>query len=189
LNYVRGQTVPNAVVAPVDANGEVCFYADADTHLVVDVNGWFAAGFSGMTPVRWVDTRVGAGAPVGKVTRSAPVRVSVLGRDGVPSTGVSAVSLNVTVTEPSAAGFVTVYPCAGGRPWSSNLNYVRGQTVPNAVVAPVDANGEVCFYADADTHLVVDVNGWFAASDTGGFAGMTPVRWADTRIGLGWSVS
>ena len=36
--------------------------------------------------------------------------LDVRGHGGVPATGVSAVALNVTVTEPSAPTFVTVHP-------------------------------------------------------------------------------
>jgi hypothetical protein len=35
-------TVPNLVVVPVSASGEVCvFTAESATHLIVDLNGWF----------------------------------------------------------------------------------------------------------------------------------------------------
>jgi hypothetical protein len=44
------------------------------------------------------------------------------------------------------------------------LNYVAGQVVPNAVIAPVSAAGEVCLFSSVDTHLLADVNGWFATS-------------------------
>ena len=71
------------------------------------------------------------------------------------------VSLNVTAVDPDGAGFVTVFPC-GERPLAANLNYIRGQIVPNAVIAPVSASGEVCFYSLENTHLIADVNGWFA---------------------------
>ena len=40
--YVAGQTVPNAVIAPVSPSGEVCFFSKAPVHLLADVNGWFA---------------------------------------------------------------------------------------------------------------------------------------------------
>jgi hypothetical protein len=55
-----------------------------------------------------------------------------------------------------------VYPC-GSKPNASSLNYVAGQTVPNAVIAPVSAQGDVCFYSQAPVHLLADVNGWFAS--------------------------
>jgi hypothetical protein len=57
-------------------------------------------------------------------------------------------------------GFVTVYPC-GTRPDVSNLNFTNGQTVPNAVITPVSAQGKVCFYVYGKAHLIADVNGYF----------------------------
>ena len=58
-------------------------------------------------------------------------------------------------------GFLTVYPCASGRPDASNLNFVSGQIVPNLVIAPVDVNGNICFYSYGKTHLLADVSGYF----------------------------
>ena len=52
-------------------------------------------------------------------------------------------------------------PCDRPRPDASNLNFVTGQTVPNSVIAPVSANGEVCFYVYGTTHLLADVSGVF----------------------------
>ena len=87
--------------------------------------------------------------------------VRIAGAAGLPASGVGAVSLNVTVTNPTGPGFVTVYPC-GVRPLASSVNFMgAGATVPNAVLSPVSASGEVCFYAHADTDLIADINGWF----------------------------
>jgi hypothetical protein len=113
-----------------------------------------------------------------KVTPYVPFELQVTGVDGVPDGDVAAVSLNVTVTEPDASGFLTVYPC-GERKVVSSLNYVAGQTVPNAVIAPVSPRGTVCFYAQRSTHLLADVNGWFAAGS--GYTALDPVRVFDTR--------
>ena len=57
-----------------------------------------------------------------------------------------------------AIGFVTVYRCGESIPLASNLNFVAGETVANAVLAPVDADGDICIVSLVDTHLVVDVN-------------------------------
>jgi hypothetical protein len=128
--------------------------------------GSSGSSFFSVTPVRVFDTRPGQGA-FRNVTRSKvgggyELRVKVTDVSGaVPASGVGAVSLNVTVTQPDGAGFVTVYPC-GSRPNASSLNYTAGQTVPNAVVTAVSAQGEVCFYSQSPTHLLADVNGWFA---------------------------
>jgi hypothetical protein len=89
------------------------------------------------------------------------LRVKLTGVAGVAASYVDAVSLNVTVVDPVGPGFLTAFPC-GTRPLAANLNYVANQTVPNAVIAPVSAEGEVCFFSLVDTHIVVDVNGWFS---------------------------
>ena len=68
--------------------------------------------------------------------------------------------LNVTVTGPTANGFVTVYQCGIPTPLASNLNFTPGQTVANAVIVKVSNDGKVCLFNSAPTHLVVDVNGY-----------------------------
>ena len=98
--------------------------------------------------------------------------------DTVPATGVGAVSLNVTVDKAAAAGFVTVFPC-DTLELVSSVNFAAGQTVANAVITPVSAEGTVCFYSSAEVDLVVDVNGWF--KDVSGYHAITPERLFDTR--------
>jgi RHS repeat-associated protein len=174
LNVVAGQTVPNLVVAKVGTDGKVSLYNLSGTvHLVADVVGWFAdsAGFTPLVPARVLDTRPGQAtidnqfAGAGAVGPDSERGLTVLGRGGVPSSGVSAVVLNVTATEPTNPTFVTVWPHGEARPLASNLNVVAGQTVPNLVIAKVGTNGQVAFYNFAgDVHLVADVVGWFASS-------------------------
>jgi serine protease len=85
---------------------------------------------------------------------------------GLPSTGIGAVAMNVTVVEgkdKGGYGFVPVYPCASAStpvPDASNLNFAGGQTVPNSVLAPLSADGYVCFSVYGDTHLLVDVSAY-----------------------------
>ena len=135
--------------------------------MLADVNGWFASGygFTPVVPVRVFDSRPGEADGVVVVAKQRfgggnVLRVKVTGVGGVPGSGVGAVSLNVTVVDPLAAGFVTVFPC-GALPVASSLNFVAGQTVPNAVIAPVSVGGEVCLFSSVDTFLLADVNGWF----------------------------
>ena len=117
--------------------------------------------FTTIDPVRMLDTR--GRAKVGAVDGSgAPLRLQVTG-SAVP-TGAGSVSMNVTVVEGEASavgGFVTVYPCDITRPNTSNLNFVNGQTVPNAVTIPLAADGTVCFYVYGRAHLLADVTGFF----------------------------
>jgi 3,4-dihydroxy-2-butanone 4-phosphate synthase len=189
LNYTAGQTIPNAVIAPVSAQGEVCFFSTQPTHILADVNGWFASGssFTSVSPSRVFDTRPGEGGlrtvSKQKISGATELRVKLTNLSGlVPASGVGAVSLNVTVTQPDGAGYVTVYPC-GTKPNASSLNYTAGQTIPNAVIAPVSAQGEVCFFSTQPTHILADVNGWFASGSS--FTSVSPSRVFDTRPGEG----
>ena len=116
--------------------------------------------FVGMEPVRVADTRNGIGVAQAKLVAWQTLTVPVAGKYGVPA-DVKAVSLNVTVTQPAGPGYVTVFPCGTTRPLASNLNFVAGQTVPNAVVAKPGAGGAVCAYTTTATHLVVDLNGYY----------------------------
>ena len=123
-------------------------------------------GLVPLSPVRVLDTR--SGGKVGSLRGSGdPLVLGVSGRGGVPSSGVGAVVLNVTVVDAEVGaegGFVTVYPCASGRPDASNLNFVAGQIVPNLVVAPVDVDGNVCFHSYGRVHLLADVSGYFPSA-------------------------
>jgi hypothetical protein len=166
LNFVNRQTVPNAVIASVSAAGKVCFYVYGKAHLLADVSGYFTAGFSALSaPTRLLDTR-GSGNKVGKTDGTGTAyELTVAGSSGLPTAGtLGTVAMNVTVVDGEATdvgGYVTVYPC-GTRPDSSNLNFVNGQTVPNAVIASASAAGKVCFYVYGKAHLLVDVAGYFS---------------------------
>ncbi|HEX3622441.1 MAG TPA: VCBS repeat-containing protein [Acidimicrobiales bacterium] len=171
LNFVAGQTVPNLVMAKVGPDGKVSIYNNVGTtHVVFDVVGWYGADgvatgsqLHALSPTRILDTRAGTGAPAGPVGTAATLPVAVTGVAGVPATGVSAVLLNVTVTQPTAGGFLSVFPSGTTRPLASSLNFAPGQTVPNLVVAKVGADGKVDVYNDAGaTHVIFDVVGWFA---------------------------
>ena len=167
LNFVGGQTVANSVLVGLGTDGKVrLFNSSGTTHLVVDVAGWFDSGFSSAVPDRLMDTRDGLG---GTAFGPGETRdLMVLGYHGVPATGVAAVALNVTATEPTSSPFVTVWPAGITRPKASNLNVVAGQTIPNAVVVGVGADGKISLFNSAGTtHLVVDITGWYPTPSVG----------------------
>lgn len=157
INYVAGQNSPNAVLAKVAPTGEVCLFTRSAAHLLVDVNGYVPATSTvrSIDPVRVLDTRSEGPVVAAGTTRAA----EVLRAKDVPDDA-SGVILNVTAVEPSAPGFVTVFPCGTDVPLSSNLNYQIGQTIPNAVVAKLGEDGTVCLFSRSRVHLVVDVSGY-----------------------------
>lgn len=167
VNYRTGDVVPNAVLTQAATDGTICIYTVAATHLLVDVGGYVPAGGSpeALVPARLLETRVGADKRttdglfegVGRRSANTTIAVTVAGRGGVPIDATS-VLLNVTAVQPSGTGYLTVYPC-GTLPLASNVNYRAGQVVPNAVLAQLDDDGQVCIYSVAATDLVVDVVG------------------------------
>jgi roadblock/LC7 domain-containing protein len=199
LNFVRGQTVPNLVVVPVGTTGKVDLHANSGgtTDLVADVSGYFVAGastspgtFGSLTPTRLLDTRNGTGAPKQAVSAGGTLALQVTGRGGVPASGVSAVVMNVTVTQPTSSGVITAYADGPTVPTASNLNFVAGQTVPNLVVVPVAGNGKVDLHltSSGTVQLVADVEGYFVAgapAKPGAFTPLSPARLLDTRNGTG----
>jgi Zn-dependent metalloprotease len=188
LNFAAGQTIPNMVVVPLGPGNTVTFYNHGGTvDVVADLVGTFApgtgAGFTGQTPTRVLDTRDGTGAPTAKLGAGQSLTLTV---PGLPA-GTTAVALNVAVTGPTSASYLTVYPGDATRPTAgSNLNFVAGQTIPNMVLVPVGAGNTVTFYNYAGTvDVVADLVGTFAPGTGAGFTGQTPTRVLDTRDGTG----
>lgn len=142
-----------------------------------------------LPPARVLDTRVGTGTPATPVGPGSSIDVRVIGVGGVPASGVTAVALNVTVTNATGpASYLTVWPKNAGRPFASNLNFSAGVSTPNLVVARVGADGSVSVYNNLGSVAVVaDVQGWYSDSATGGssYVPVNPARILDTRVGTG----
>jgi hypothetical protein len=86
--------------------------------------------------------------------------VGVAGAGGVPGNA-SAVVMNATVTDTTAAGYLTVWPTGAPQPLASNLNWVPSQTVANLAVVPL-GGGQVSVYDSAGTaDVVADIVGWY----------------------------
>lgn len=142
--------------------------------------------FSPHVPTRLLDTRAGIGAGKAKVGAYSSAWVKIAGMGKVPA-GTVAVVLNVTVTNTTAAGHISAYPAGAKRPESSNMNYVAGQTVANQVIVPVSKDGYVELYNGGwnAVDLLADVTGYFHRSANDGYTSLAPVRFVDTREGLG----
>jgi hypothetical protein len=87
--------------------------------------------------------------------------LQVAGANGIPAIA-RTVILNVTVDQPADGGYLTVWPAGGTMPATSNVNYVRGQTVPNSVVVGLSSTGKIDLSSFRSTHILVDVVGWFS---------------------------
>ena len=118
--------------------------------------------FYTVVPCRVVDTRVSGPALASGVTRV----VQVTGLCGIPADAV-AVSINLTATNPSANGLITLFPGNGTLPTTSSINFTSGSTRANNAVLllATDASGTLAarasLSAGGHVDLIIDVNGFF----------------------------
>src|SRR5687768_8765245 len=136
------------------------------------------APFVGLPPCRLVDTRPGqpsqlAGDDVGALAAGESRTYGVTGFCGIPA-GAIAVSLNVTVVGTAGAGFLAIGPGGSfGTVTASTLNWTRsGEVIANAATVPLDTTGQVQVIVAAATHVLLDVNGFFAPTPGDGSAGV-----------------
>jgi subtilisin family serine protease len=200
LNFVAGQTVPNLVTVGLSGSGTVnLVVTGGPADLVADVQGFYAgttyvalAGATGSkyhpsVPTRILDTR--SATQVGNLPTWGPNTAHDIVLTGVPADA-TAVAVNVTVTNPSAASWATVYPSGVARPDpASTLNFVAGQTVPNFAIVKIGTNGEISLYNLAgNADFIVDVVGWYGGSLADSiFTPIAPARILDSRVGNGLS--
>ena len=141
---------------------------------------------------RILDTRFGRGGITGPVAAHRSVVLDIdrsLYLD-LPQTGVAAIALNVTVTSPSRAGNIAVYPDGTAEPASSNVNFVPGQTVANLVIARVGSDGRIDLANNSPgpVQLIADAEGYYDTGTPtipGAFVATIPARLLDTRTGTG----
>jgi hypothetical protein len=188
---VAGKVV-QAITGHRDVNATLCPGDMAENllpQLRSDVAAAIGSTYHPMSPARLLDTRSGVGVAAGQVGPGGTIQTRVTGVGGVPGSGVTAVALNVTVTNASGApSWLAVWPKGAPRPFASNLNYTPGVSVPNLVIARVGADGSVSIYNHAGTvDVLADVQGWYAgAPGTGSsFVPVDPARVLDTRDGTG----
>jgi hypothetical protein len=170
LNPAPGAVTAAAVIAAVGEDGTVSIRnAAGNVHVIVDLAGWYTPGadagvFHPLDPRRLFDSR--SGMPLGPGETKDLV---VAGSGAVPFPG-RVVVLNVTAIATSSGTDIRVYPTPADSsvPNASNLNPNKGQTVPNTVLASVGREGKVRLRnTSGDTHLVVDLSGWFGPAGDG----------------------
>jgi uncharacterized delta-60 repeat protein len=190
-------TIANLVTVPLSSSGALSLFSEAGAHLVVDLVGYYApvdapvkgGRFQPVTPVRALDTRAFGGA-----VAPAIADLSIGSIPGLPATGVSAIVANLTATDSTNAGFVTVWPRVdGARPLTSNLNLdAAGQTRANQIIVGV-GDGTIRLATASGSQLIVDVVGYITndaapAALAGLFVPLTAARVLDTRSGIGTRV-
>jgi hypothetical protein len=190
VNPRRGDATATSVLVELGPTHQICMYTSSSLHLVVDMTGWFGrqgARYHSTTSTRLLDTRttLRPDGLTGVLRAQTELHLPVYGSAVPPDA--RAVAINVTVTDGSAAGFVTVYPCSSQRPPTSTVNYLAAETRANHVVVGLDQDGEVCLWNSAAVDVVIDVEGWFGGQPDSGllYRPLVGARVVDTRIGTG----
>jgi hypothetical protein len=155
VNFSRaGMTIPNLVIVPIGDDGKVRVYNDGGSHIIVDLFGTMAGdNVNPHPPERILDTRNTA-----TPTAGATIEVAVNGTPG------EAVIANVTATNVTSPGYVTVWP-SGPPPNASNLNpEYAGQSIANLVLTRIGPDNKIRLYTHNGADLIVDTFATIAAS-------------------------
>ncbi len=199
LNSFGGTVVANAAIVPAGTGGSVDVFASDPTHLILDINGYFAAplvspsrisySFYPKTPCRVADTRGAAGQFGGpgmqtNDSRDFPIPLSSC---SVPAAAM-AYSLNATVVPAGYLGYLTTWPTGQPRPPVSTLNSWQGKIVANAAIVPAGTNESISVFVTNPTNVILDINGYFGLPGSANALSLytvTPCRVADTRAAGG----
>jgi hypothetical protein len=124
--------------------------------------------FHALTPCRIVDTRKPAGPTGGPVLQSEVVRsFPIRGNCGVPSDA-KAVALNVTITQPTNFGHLTLFPSGTAVPTVSTINWNPGEpALANGAIVPLstatnDLSVRPFLLNSGTVHVILDVTGYFS---------------------------
>ncbi len=193
LNSLDGRIKANAAIVPAGSAGAITVFVTNDTELVIDINGYFVfplvssqgLAFYPLTPCRIADTRNSNGDLGGPViaaggSRNFPVITS---NCGVPASA-QAYSLNATVIPAGPLGYLTLWPAGQTQPFVSTLNALTGAIAANAAIVPAGVNGAISAFVSSQSHLVLDINGYFApagAANGQRYFTVAPCRLSDTR--------
>jgi hypothetical protein len=160
VNFVTGQTVPNMAIVKVGSNKSISlFNSSGPMDVVVDIQGYVTAGTATLpgtvmpvTPKRVVDTRISLGAP-GPAPENNGWIVDFDNLDLVHIP--QGVLINLTVTEPQAAGWLSAFPYGVSLPLVSNLNFTPGAVVPNLALLTLGQGYGVLYNGSGGTSQIV----------------------------------
>jgi hypothetical protein len=179
LNFDPGRNVPNAFVVGLNS-GSFSIYASGASDIIIDIAGYFSDQavennrpgllfYPLSAPARWLDTRPNEQpcvAPNAPITTNGifKLQTQFTCKGQTIPTNARSVLGNATVVNPSGNGYITLYPADVAQPFVSNLNYDANQTapVPNSFIVGLGADGAFNIYANALTHFIIDLSGYFA---------------------------
>jgi hypothetical protein len=164
VNFAPDEARPNNTIVAIAPGGLVCVIASAPVDVIVDVTAVFsdagALEYVSASPQRLLDTRATGVVHGG----NRAVFVAAPAATNTPVGPASALSVNVTATDHTDAGFATAFDCSAIVPNVSTLNQRVGEANANGAIVPVSAGTTGCVFTSTTTNLIVDLNGWWVAN-------------------------
>jgi hypothetical protein len=123
-----------------------------------------AASFFTLDPCRLLDTRRASALLAGPALNAGFTRgFALTGQCGIPPTA-KAVSVNVTVTQSTAARDLRFSSSGNPIPPTFTINYGANQTRASNAIIQLGVDGDIVVHVDqlaGSVQLIVDVNGYF----------------------------
>lgn len=191
LSGTPGAQVTNVAIVPLGADGRIEIFSKAGgtaqaplrvtNDVKVDIVGYITSDaapasdggtFLPIAPTRMYDSRKPSPNPIGAGTsRTVTVAgiANIFGGAGAPA-GAIAYSGNWTVTQPAAAGTMSLHTGPLSDPPTFNVSYAAGRSVANgalfaATLVPGSPDtSTVNAFMSASGHVIIDINGYFLAA-------------------------
>jgi hypothetical protein len=165
VNYVAGDSVANRSVVKLADDGSIAVYASTQSHVRIDVVGWFGPGgqalhYNPVLPAKILDTRNGTGG-VGTLTGGVPAQVAVAGHGGIPSNAQSVVA-TLTVIRSAVATDATTWTAGDSRPGVADFALPVGATREGLVSPELSGAGAAAVEVESGSaDAVLSVLGYF----------------------------
>lgn len=190
MTYAPGIVTAGFMIVPVGSNGYINLSPgsrsmiqhipplDTSTHILADVSGYFTTGngagtssYTPVVPVRFADSRSGAGGHTGQFPANTTWDYKVTGvtvGSGVIPDGITAVAVNLTAVSATSGGFLTTWEQGEPKPTVSGLQFQPTGVYAGMAIIPVNATtGKFALSATTSTHIIIDILGYFAPGTSG----------------------
>ena len=180
-----GQTTSDVVIVAPGSDGYVDIYNNAATATIyVDIYGYYVGGSGATYTSLSPSSRIAGPVSVGP-GQSAVIQVA--GVDGLPSTGIVAVTATLSSAGDTAGGYLVCYADETPLPGTSSENLTVGVVTSVLVQCAVGQDGKVDIYnATGSTQVYFDADGFSSAAASSGSA-YQPV--VPTRVVSGQTLS
>jgi hypothetical protein len=130
-----------------------------------------------LAPTRVLDTRSHLGTTGGAIPAHGAITVSLAGQPALDVPGVTSATLNLTVVNPTAAGYLAAETGASVAGGSSSVNFSAGQTVANLTSVPLGPSQTITLrnYSGAPVNVAADLQAISVASISDASGAVVPL--------------